>query len=1001
MVKRSLLWGSLGLMLIFAATANAKQFGSLRGMIYDKDFGAPLSEATVLIAETGEKTITTEEGHFLFEQVPEGNFTLVFSKEGYARQVKAEVVVSPQHMTEVEISLYGDFTEMEEFVVQDLEIGGGSEGALLNLRMESPALLDSIGADLISKAGVGDAASALSLVAGATIQEGKFAVVRGLPDRYVNSQMNGVRLPTADTDKRAVQLDQFPSAVIESIQVSKTFTPDQQGDASGGAVNVVLKGIPEERIVSLGVGTKYKTQSTGRDDFLTYKGGGVDFWARDKRSIPPEGGSWDGAAGVDRQDDTADFDFSLAVGGKHEFDNGLKVGGFSNFYYKQSSSYYEDGIDDAYWVENPGDPMTPQTTQGVPTGNIPENGDFKTKLYDVAQGSDEVQWGWLGTVGLETENHSLTLVKMYTRVAEEVATLAEDTRGKEFYFPGYDPDDPKCDGNQNQDAAPYLRSETLEYTERTTETLQLSGKHRLPIPEFGHERVLKILPPELDWTRAISRATLYQPDKRQFGSLWLSGKYFPGFPLWGLDPWTTEPVHRIFKPASDFTLGNVQHIWKDIQERSEQHFVNLKVPFKQYTGDEGFVKYGVFKDRVLRKYHQESFSNFDDNSAKYEGQGWEELWSQVFPFEDHPIAGAEIDVDYEGFQEITAWYWMVEFPICKYLSLMKGIRHERTRLAITNFPESDVTWIYPGSSGETKLNPGDADFRFQQDDQLPAVGFKLTPTEKLTFRGSYTETVARQTFKELTPIKQQEYLGGDVFIGNKDLKMSAVKNYDLRLDYKPYQGGLISLSKFRKHVDDPIEYVQNESIGFTYTFPVNYPKGSLRGYEFEIRQDVGHFFSPLQGLSFGANATIIDSEVWLPEEEQAVLDDPPNIEAKMETRHMMNAPEHLYNFNLTYDWERFNTQFALFYNIRGDTLIAGAGQSNGNFVPNIYETEYVTLNLSVSKKFGDHLKWKFVAKNLTNPDIQTVYRSEYIDKDVVKTSYQKGMEFSLSLTAEF
>ena len=78
------------------------------------------------------------------------------------------------------------------------------------------------------------------LVPGTTIQDGKYAVVRGLPDRYVNSQMNGVRLPSADPDKRAVQLDQFPSEMIESVQVTKTFTPDQQADASGAwrALNV-------------------------------------------------------------------------------------------------------------------------------------------------------------------------------------------------------------------------------------------------------------------------------------------------------------------------------------------------------------------------------------------------------------------------------------------------------------------------------------------------------------------------------------------------------------------------------------------------------------------------------------------------------------------------------------------------------------------------------------------------------------------------------------------
>ena len=221
----------LVMMLFFTKMALAQQAGSIRGIVYDKDFDVPLAAAQVSIAETGDKITATDEGNFVFGQVPPGSYTLVFSKDGYTRQVQANVVVSPGKMTDVEASLSGEFTEMEEFVVQDLQIGG-TEAGLLMLRVESPALLDSVSSEWLRKAGATDAASALNLVAGATVQDGKYAVVRGLPDRYVNSQMNGVRLPSADPDKRAVQLDQFPTEVIDSVQVSKTFTPDQQGDAS-------------------------------------------------------------------------------------------------------------------------------------------------------------------------------------------------------------------------------------------------------------------------------------------------------------------------------------------------------------------------------------------------------------------------------------------------------------------------------------------------------------------------------------------------------------------------------------------------------------------------------------------------------------------------------------------------------------------------------------------------------------------------------------------------
>ena len=486
--------------------AMAEQAGSIRGTVYDKDFEVPLAEAQIVIAETGEKVMTSDTGHYVFPELLPGSYALVFSKDGYIRQVRADVVVSAGRMTELDISLSGDFTDMEEFIVQNVHLGGGSEMGLLALRMESPSLMDSISADLMSQAGAGDAASALKLVAGASVQDGKYAVIRGLPDRYVNSQLNGIRLPTADTDKRAVQLDQFPSAAIESIQVSKTFTPDQQGDASGGAVNVVLKGIPDETIFKFNTSTSFNTQSSGNKDFLSYKGGGLNMWGIDNGSRDIQqnniGQNWDGSTGVSPGNAPWDYKWSVSGGGKYDLSDGIRIGGLGSFFYERDSSFYKNGIDDRYWVENPGAPMTPQYSQGTP-----DQGDFKTSLFDVTHASQEVKWGALGILGIETENNKLKLTNLYTRAAEDAATLAEDTRGKAFYFPGYNVNDPTDPGNQERDAAPYLRTETLQYTERITQTTQLSGWHRLPDTGLSIGNYFSVLPPELDWS--LSHRPLY------------------------------------------------------------------------------------------------------------------------------------------------------------------------------------------------------------------------------------------------------------------------------------------------------------------------------------------------------------------------------------------------------------------------------------------------------------------------------------------------------------
>ncbi len=980
--------------------APQEPFGSIRGVVTDKDFDTPLASAQVLAVELGQKVLTSEQGNYVLTQVPPGRYTLVFTREGYQRQVHADVVVLAGQLTEVDAALWGEFTTLDEFLVQDiLQIAAGTEAALLKLRLESPALMDSISAELMSRAGASDAASALKLVAGASLQNGKFAVIRGLPDRYVSSQLNGIRLPSADENTRAVELDLFPAVVIDSLRVSKTFTPDQQGDASGGAVDVRLKAIPDESINQVSAQTSFNTQVSGRGDFLSYRGGGVDFWGSDARDIQTGniGSSWEGAVGTSRIGAPTDYKWSFASGGKRDLGDGVKLGGLASFFYERASSFYDNGRNDSYWVTHPGDPMSPQTNQGTYTGGSGDN--FKTALFDVTQSRQSVRWGGLGGVGVENDDMSIGLTYLYTRKAEDKATLSTDTRGKEYFFPGYDPHDPTGPGNDPDhiNAAPYLRLETLEYTERTTGTLQLAGRNKLPFDGFGVFGLLHTSAPELSWSLSHSSATMEQPDKRQFGALWQPRSYNPGFPPF-VPPFFTPPTWSAYLPSENINYGNLQRIWKSVDEDSTQYSLDLRFPFKQWGDVDGYFKTGVFDDEVTRGFDQDTFSNIGDGGATFEGS-WNDPWSAHFPDETHPVLASSYDVDYRGDQHVRAAYGMLDLPFSESFKLVGGARFESTEIGIVNLPEANAFWIPPGSSVPVHLNPGDADVDFSQDDVLPALGLEWQPQKELTLRASYSQTVARQTFKELSPIIQQEYAGGPVFIGNPDLRMSSLRNYDVRADWTPYDGALVSTSWFQKDITDPIEYVQRLA-GFTYTTPINYPSGELSGWEFELRQKLGNFAPALANFACGVNATFISSKVTLPESDAEAFSDP-GIAAPMSSRDMVNAPDHLYNAFLTFDAQSTGTQVSLFYTVQGDTLVVGAGESLGNFVPSIYAREYDTLNLSLAQKLGKYFTLTAQAKNLTNPRIREVYRSPYIGDDVTTTSYTKGIEYSLNLGARF
>jgi len=247
-------------------------------------------------------------------------------------------------------------------------------------------------------------------------------------------------------------------------------------------------------------------------------------------------------------------------------------------------------------------------------------------------------------------------------------------------------------------------------------------------------------------------------------------------------------------------------------------------------------------------------------------------------------------------------------------------------------------------------------------------------------------------------VLQQEYLGGPIFIGNPELRMSELDNIDVRLDYTPYEGWLVSGSVFYKSVLDPIEYAQFEAPqGFVYTSAVNYPDGEMLGGEVELRVKAVNIDERLEGLTLGFNATVISSEVTLPDDEAAAF---AAIGFPIESRDMTAAPAYLLNANLVYEWEPLGTQLGLFYTVTGDTLQTGAGIDTGNFVPSIYSLPYGTLNFTLQQKLGEYLKLSFQAKNLLNPEIETVYRSDYLPggSDILNTSYTAGIDFSVGLS---
>jgi len=990
------------------AQAPAPGTGAIRGSVADREFGAPIAGATVTVLNTRLRTTTRENGSYVLSGVAPGTYTLVVTRDGYVREVKANVTVGTGGLVDADLTMAGEFEDMEEFVVQDAEIGREPlqrteivvpetfEPYLVippvefQLRLEAPQLLDVLGVEMISRSGAGDAAAALLLVPGATLQDGKYAVIRGLPDRYVATLLDGVRLPTADPTKRAVKLDQFPAAVIESIQVSKNFTPDQQGEASGGAVNIDLRDFPTEGYFRIS-GQVGANSQVKRGEFLTYPGGALStFGDNSVLATQPElsGQSWPNNPTSTEYSDYAPpiYKWSVALGDSWEVDTGVRVGGFGNFFYEADASAYNNGQLNQYVQAGVGTPLVPQQFgAGI---------DYKTQLFDVAQGTQSVQWGGLGAFGIETEDHRLGAKFLYTQLDENQAVRLIDQRGKEYFFPGYDPNDQNSPGYLDFTSAPWTRLETLDYSRLETESIIVNGEHNLNFlgPDEGaeHEQgAFALGTPTIDWRISTSRASENQPDQTQFAAYWVPEfEIIPGV-------LTLPPQWISYPPAQNTFVGWVQHINYYNEEQSLQGATNVKLPFTQWNDREGYFKTGLFGDSVSREYRQDTFSNGGDPNTSYNGD-WDDPWSVVFPQENHPINQSTVDISYDGSQDIYAGYGMIDLPFNDTMNVVAGMRFEGTHMSTTVLPDVDALWINVNTQTLINFNgPNEWDADFTENRYLPMVGWNWNALDDLVVRTAFAQTLARPNFFELVPVVQYEYIGGPIFIGNPGLRMSSLNNYDARVDWTPYENWLISGSVFYKEITDPIQYVQRFTEGFSYTAPLNFPEGTLLGVEIESRVTMGEILGEeFDGLALGGNFTYMESSVTLSDVDAAAL---ATYGVTDNTQPMTATPDFLVNLSATYDHEPWGTQVGLFYNYKGESLIAGANPYTTLLSPPIYQLGYGTLNFTASQELLKGLRFSFNAKNLLNPNIQTEFRTND-GFTALNSTYTAGIALSFALT---
>ena len=259
------------------------QNGTVTGTILDKEFNnEPLPFANIVIKGTKQGTSTDENGKFSISLKP-GNYTIVIGYLGY------ETKEIPFTLKANEKKVINHTLEASGVQLADIEIiqvvSKEKESALLQEQQKAVEIKQSIGAEEISKKGIGDVAAAVAKTSGISKQEGSSDIfVRGLGDRYNSTTMNGLPLPSNNPSTKNMSLDVFSTDIVEYIGIDKTFNYKNYGDFAGANVDIVSKTYKGSGMIEVGSGMNANSNAISQNKF--YLQDGPSFHGFSNQPIP-------------------------------------------------------------------------------------------------------------------------------------------------------------------------------------------------------------------------------------------------------------------------------------------------------------------------------------------------------------------------------------------------------------------------------------------------------------------------------------------------------------------------------------------------------------------------------------------------------------------------------------------------------------------------------------------------------------------------------------------
>lgn len=1017
------------------AAANA---GFVSGQVLDKETQQPISGVAIVVEGSDIGTISDSQGRYTLGPAPAGSYTISFIKSGYIEANVTDFAVVAGEVSVFPFALPPRPADMsdEVYVLQDFTVSAEEANDMmsaLELKMSSVNVLSALGSEDFSKFAASDLGEAIKRVSGVSVVGGKYAVIRGLGDRYINSSLNGLPVSSPDPDRQALQLDLFPSGLFDSLEVTKSFTPNQAANSTGG-INMKIKKLPEEFFATLGSGVGGHSIASGNDNFLTSnRVTSMDRWANGAEDralpgvatsfpedltkavwpqflvnlgIPPAPGTVTQAQkdlavaeaenisdslgrNLHNFGDSPEFDhsFKFSMGDSYSFSNeAVRLGFIGGLNYSRKARMVEDATFFRSATPNSGtDTLSPETFLDPTKATGYENKKRTTSSYTST-------FSWLLGGGIELfDNHSIRFHRLDLRISEDENTRVVGDRFDEFA------PDAGYTGTLVQEY-----SESIHYQERRLISDQILGEHLIEFSNsFFFDEAL------FNWG--------FSSDE--------SSQNEPGF---------IQTRAKLRADNGNFTLaqnlsatGGAEPqfaIWREIDEEKRSQKFDLEFQRDLDGRFETRFSFGALNSKTNRTVLDEfvSYLGTDLNAPNDVEIPAGDLSDSPFSnFDQLQASGYDVAADINLKTESSGRYFMIDQTLLDDFRIIGGYRYESNK--------ADVSANRPpklrGAGSNNPLANLPTDGGYDVSDWYPGVSVIYDITDNLNLRFAYSSTIALPSAREVSPYASSSFQGSNVDVGNPELKPSNVESFDIGIGYLSDSGDSFSVTVFQKTVEDRIEkltglgvtkfeprvsndpfdlrnypelFVRSQNIlgGATLLSWYNNPnEAKLKGVEIDARKNLGFLNESLSNFSVGGNFTYIEGEVDRFAIEIAAKN---QVNAPVsDTRVLTDQPESILNFDLTYDNQDLGLSVSLVYYMISDVLEAVSLQDSYD----VYREAYDQLDLTLSKEIGERFKLSLSAKNITNSTRGTYYEVE--DRQVTRDSFKEGISYSLSGTYNF